>query len=186
MKNKINLLIITTLIVFGGYSLKAQSKVAHINVQELVESMPEFISSRSELMELQKAYESDFQEMQVELQNKVKQYDTESKNPLKFAEGWDSNADLVSQNEAENAKRFQELQGIEQSIQQYLAQAQQDLAKKEAELTQPIIKKANEAISKVGNAQGFDYVLDSSEGRGVVKMANGKDLLADVKKELGY
>ena len=57
-------------------------------------------------MELQKAYESDFQEMQVELQNKVKQYDTESKNPLKFAEGWDSNADLVSQNEAENAKRF--------------------------------------------------------------------------------
>ena len=169
MKNKINLLIITTLLVFGGYSLKAQSKVAHINVQELVESMPEFISSRSELMELQKAYESDFQEMQVELQNKVKQYDTEA----------------ATQTDEENAKRLQEVQGMEQSIRQYQAQAQQELQKKEFDLLKPITEKAQAAINKVAEALGFDYVLDSTQGQGVI-VAKGADLMEEVKKELGF
>ena len=49
----------------------------------------------------------------------------------------------------------------------------------------PITEKAKNAILKVGNSQGFDYVLDSSQGQGVI-MANGKDLLADVKSELGF
>ena len=33
--------------------------------------------------------------------------------------------------------------------------------------------------------QGFDYVLDSTQGQGVI-LANGKDLMADVKTELGF
>ena len=49
----------------------------------------------------------------------------------------------------------------------------------------PITEKAKNAILKVGDAQGFDYILDSSQGQGVI-MANGKDLLSDVKSELGF
>ena len=74
---------------------------------------------------------------------------------------------------------------MEQSIRQYQAQAQQDLQKKELDLLKPITEKAKNAILKVGNAQGFDYILDSSQGQGVI-MANGKDLLSDVKSELGF
>ena len=74
---------------------------------------------------------------------------------------------------------------MEQSIRQYQAQAQQDLQKKELDLLMPITEKAKNAILKVGNAQGFDYVLDSSQGQGVI-MANGKDLLTDVRTELGF
>ena len=74
---------------------------------------------------------------------------------------------------------------MEQSIRQYQAQAQQDLAKKEAELLEPILTQAKDAVVKVAKAQGFDYVLDSTAGQGVI-LADGKDLLADVKKELGF
>ena len=78
-----------------------------------------------------------------------------------------------------------EVQGMETRIRQYQAQAQQELSKKEAELLEPILKRAKEAVVKVAKAQGFDYVLDSTAGQGVI-LADGKDLLADVKKELGF
>ncbi|MBK86794.1 MAG: hypothetical protein CMC86_06320 [Flavobacteriaceae bacterium] len=169
MKHLKNLFLITAIITLCSFSLQAQSKVAHVNTQELVESMPEMQNAKSELEKLAKTYETDIQAMATELQNKIKQYDAESS----------------TKTDEENGKRLQEVQGMEQSIRQYQAQAQQDLQKKELELLKPITEKAKNAILKVGNDQGFDYVLDSSQGQGVI-MANGKNLLADIKSELGF
>jgi outer membrane protein len=169
MKHLKNLFLTTAIILACSFNAQAQSKVAHINTQELVEAMPEMKSAKSELEKLQKTYETDIQAMATELQNKIKQYDAESS----------------TKTDEENGKRLQEVQSMEQSIRQYQAQAQQDLQKKELDLLRPITEKAKNAILKVGNAQGFDYILDSSQGQGVI-MANGKDLLADVKSELGF
>ncbi|MAH20419.1 MAG: hypothetical protein CMB96_03115 [Flavobacteriaceae bacterium] len=168
MKNLRNVFA-ATLFIVGSFYTQAQSKVAHINTQELVESMPEMMNAKSELEKLAKTYETDIQAMATELQNKIKQYDAESS----------------TKTDEENGKRLQEVQSMEQSIRQYQGQAQQDLQKKEIELLKPITEKAKAAILKVGNDQGFNYVLDSSQGQGVI-MANGKDLLADVKAELGF
>ena len=169
MKHLKNLFIASTILLMSNLTLNAQSKVAHINTQELVEAMPDMKNAKSELEKLAKTYETDIQAMATELQNKIKQYDAESS----------------TKTDEENGKRLQEVQGMEQSIRQYQAQAQQDLQKKEIELLKPITETAKNAILKVGNSQGFDYVLDSSQGQGVI-MANGKDLLADVKSELGF
>ena len=169
MKHLKSLLLAATLILSASLTLQAQSKVAHINTQELVESMPDMKSAKSELEKLAKTYETDIQAMATELQNKITQYDAESS----------------TKTDEENGKRLKEVQSMEQSIRQYQAQAQQDLQKKELDLLRPITEKAKNAILKVGNAQGFDYVLDSSQGQGVI-MANGKDLLTDVKTELGF
>ena len=169
MKHLKNLLLTSAIILVFSFNAQAQSKVAHINTQELVESMPEMKSAKSELEKLAKTYETDIQAMATELQNKIKQYDAESS----------------TKTDEENGKRLQEVQSMEQSIRQYQAQAQQDLQKKELDLLKPITEKAKNAILKVGNAQGFDYILDSSQGQGVI-MANGKDLLSDVKSELGF
>ena len=46
-------------------------------------------------------------------------------------------------------------------------------------------KPSEAAIKKVAKAKGFQYVLDSTTGSGVL-VADGTDLLADVKKELGF
>ena len=169
MKHLKNLLLTSAIILVCSFNAQAQSKVAHINTQELVESMPEMKSAKSELEKLAKTYETDIQAIATELQNKIKQYDAESS----------------TKTDEENGKRLQEVQSMEQSIRQYQAQAQQDLQKKELDLLRPITEKAKNAILKVGNAQGFDYILDSSQGQGVI-MANGKDLLTDVKSELGF
>lgn len=168
MKNLRNVFA-ATLFIVGSICAQAQSKVAHINTQELVESMPEMMNAKSELEKLAKTYETDIQAMATELENKRKQYDAEAS----------------TKTDEENRKRAIEYQSMEQSIRQYQGQAQQDLQKKEIELLKPIIEKAKAAILKVGNNQGFDYVLDSGQNTGVL-MANGKDLLADVKAELGF
>ena len=41
------------------------------------------------------------------------------------------------------------------------------------------------AIQKVARAKGYQYVLDSTPGAGGVIMADGYNLLADVKADLG-
>lgn len=146
----------------------AQSKIAHVASQDLVESMPEFKDAQVQLEKLQKTYDTEIREMMNEAQKTMQRYESEAN----------------TKTEEENAKRAQELQSTQRRIQEHGQNAQQDLQKKEVDLLRPIYEKARVAIQKVARAQGFDYVLDSSNGSGVI-MADGKDLMPDVKAELG-
>ena len=163
-------LLFAAVLFMGATSLSnAQSKVAHINTQELIEAMPEMKVAEAEIQKLGKTYEAQIQDSITELQNKAKQYQAEAE----------------SQTDEENAKRAQEIDGMRQSIAQYQQQAAQDIEKQKFERLKPITEKAKAAIQKVARAQGFQYVLDSTVGGGVI-LADGKDLLNDVKKELGF
>jgi len=165
---QVKTLLLATILCIGTVSFtQAQSKVAHINTQELIQAMPEMKAAEAELKTLSETYQKDFQAMATEYQNTLKQFEAEAS----------------SKTEEENQKRGLELQEKQQRIQKFNADAQQDIAKKQEELIKPISEKAKAAILKVGKAQGFDYVLDSSVG--VAILTDGKDLLGDVKKELG-
>ncbi len=170
MKHLKTLLLAAALFIGSTSYIDAQSNVAHIDTQALIDAMPTAIAARSELEKLAKTYEADIRTMTTEYQNKVKQYDAEAS----------------TQTQEENQKRMQEVATMEQSIRQYQGQAQQDLQKKEQELFTPIYEEVKAAIQKVGKAQGFQYILDSREGSGTLLLADGKDLLVDVKKELGF
>lgn len=170
MKHLKKLLFATALFVGSMSFMNAQSNVAHIDTQALIDAMPKAIEARGELEKLAKTYEADIRTMATEYQNKLKQYDAEAS----------------TKTEEENTKRAQEVGEMRTSIEQYQGQAQQDLATKEKELFEPIYTEVRAAIEKVGKAQGFQYILDSREGSGTLLLADGKDLLADVKKELGF
>ncbi|TJY32508.1 OmpH family outer membrane protein [Pontimicrobium aquaticum] len=169
MKHLKTLVLAIALLVGSTSFMNAQSKVAHINTQELIAAMPETKAAQAELEKLGKTYEVQIQDMGKEYDKKVKQYDAEAS----------------TKTQEENQKRVQEVAAMEQNIRQFQAQAQQEMQKKEFDLLKPITEKAKEAILKVARAQGFHYVLDSTQGQGVI-LADGKDLLADVKKELGF
>ena len=169
MKHFRTLLFVAALFIGSTSFMNAQSKVAHINTQQLVEAMPKMKAAQGELEKLAKTYEADIQASVKEYTTKTKQYDAEAS----------------TKTDEENQKRLTEVTGMQQSIGAYQKQAQEDLQKKEAELMKPIYDEARAAIQTVAKAQGFDYVLDSMNGQGVL-FANGKDLLADVKKQLGF
>ena len=149
--------------------VQAQSKIAHINVTELLSQMPEMKAAQAELKKLEETYRADIQSSLDELKGKLTQYNNEAS----------------SMSQEENQKRALELQGFERNIGEAQQAAQQELAQKQSELFEPISKKAKEAIEKVAAAQGYDYVVDASPGAGVI-VAKGKDLLPDVKQELGF
>ena len=148
--------------------VNAQSKVAHIDVTQLLSSMPEMKTAEAELKKLQETYSADIENSMKEFQNKATQYQNES----------------PSKTEEENKKRSDELMGFQKNIGEAQQSAQQQLQKKQAELFGPISERAKVAIENVAAAQGIDYVLDAQPGSALI-VARGKNLLADVKKELG-
>lgn len=169
MKQVKKIAVALVLFVAATGFVNAQSKVAHINVQQLLSEMPEMKAAQAELKKLQETYRADIQSSMTELQNKYTQYSNEA----------------TSKSEEENQKRAQELQGFERNIQEAEQAAMQEMQKKQQELFAPISDKAKAAIEKVAAAQGFDYVIDASPGLSLI-VAKGKDLLPDVKKELGF
>lgn len=162
-------LFIALALILGATSFaNAQTKVAHIATQELIESMPAYKSAMSQLEKLQKTYDAEIKDMLAEAQGTMQRYQAEAE----------------TKTEEENAKRAGELQATERRIQEHSQKARQDLQKKETDLIRPVIEKARVAIQKVAKAKGYQYVLDSTTGTGVI-LADGYDLMADVKKELG-
>ena len=147
----------------------AQSKVAHIDTQKLIGEMPEVIAAQKQLEQLEKTYTSEIENTYKEFQTKAQTY----------------SADAANQTDVTNQARQKELETMQQNINQYRETAAQDLQKKQVEMMRPLYDKARAAIEKVAAAQGFDYVLDSTAGGSVI-MAKGKDLMADVKAELGF
>lgn len=142
---------------------------AHINVQQLLSEMPQMKSAQAELKKLEETYTANLQSAFEEFQNKAKQYESEA----------------PSKTQEENERRAIELQNMERNLGDARQTASQELQKKQAEMYQPILEMANNAVTKVANQLGYLYVLDASPGSGVI-VANGKDLMPEVKRELGF
>jgi len=164
---KIKLLAVVLVLFLGATQMSAQTKVAHIDTQELVASMPEMKAAANELEKISKTYETELRNLANTFEARVSRYEKEAD----------------SKSEEENMARAQELQEMQNNIQEYRQTAMRELEKKEQDIYQPLLEKAKKAIEKVGKQQGFDYILDSTLGSGVI-MAEGKDLLEDVQREL--
>jgi len=155
-------------LMFGALQFANAQKVAHINVKQLMENHPELLKAQKQIEVMAETYDKEYRGMVTEFSNKRDRYIAE--------EG------TVS--DAVNQERAVELQNIQKSIQDFMGDAQKKLGEKEQELTAPITEKTLAAIQKVARAKGYEFVLDSTIGSGVL-LADGPDLLNDVKKELG-
>ena len=149
--------------------VNAQVKIAHIEVQKLISEMPEVIAAQKELKKLEETYTADMESTYKELQTKAQTYA----------------ADASNQTEIINQKRQKELEDMQRGIQEFQQTVSQELQKKTMDMMQPLIEKAKTAIDKVAVQLGFEYILDSSQGGSVV-ISKGKDIMSEVKAELGF
>jgi outer membrane protein len=74
---------------------------------------------------------------------------------------------------------------LQARIQDYQVKAEEDIQKKYNELTEPIIKKVQDAINAVAAEGKYTYVFDSTPGKAVLFSDGGEDILPMVKKNLG-
>lgn len=146
----------------------AQSKIAHINSREFVQNLPSYKSAMTEVEQREKTYAKEIDDLLKEAQKTNERYQREA----------------GTKTEEENQKRAMELQEMQQSIMEYRQTASEDLQKKQEELMRPVLERARQVIQEVAREKGYDYVLDSSIGAGVL-MADGYDLMPDAKAAIG-
>lgn len=146
----------------------AQQKFGHINAQEVMASMPEFIKVRGEIEATAKQYENDLKAMQDELQRKAQEYD-KSKSTM---------------NETKQKETKQTLMDLQQKIQQAYQDNSQALQKAQQEKMAPITQRLVNAIQAVGKAGGYVYIMDTQMGIPYVSETLSKDVTAEVKAEL--
>jgi outer membrane protein len=158
------------IILFIGTQVSAQTKVAHIDLQALMTSMPEMKVAQDQMKKIQETYDKDYKNMVAEYQTKLQKYEQEA----------------PTAGEALNETRSKEMQDMGTRIQQFQQTAQKELGQKEIDLYKPIYEKAQKAIQKVGKTKGVSYVLDATSPGTVLFVEGGIDLLVDVKKELGF
>jgi outer membrane protein len=162
--------LVIALVLFIGTQINAQTKVAHIDVQELMTSMPEMKTAQTQLDKIKEQYDKEYRTMVQEYQTKMQKYEQEA----------------PTAGEATNEARSKEMQDMGGRIQQYQQSAGKELQQKEMDLLKPIFEKGQAAIQKVAKAKGVNYVLDATSPGTLLFVEGGIDLMADVKKELGF
>ncbi len=166
MKQIKTLLIAAILVIGASQTINAQAKTAHVDVSDIMSKMPAMLDAQKQLEKLSATYDADYKKMAEEFQAKLKKYDAES----------------ATVTEVINAERQKEVQDMQKRIQDFGQNAQKELQTKQEEITKPIYDKVRTSIQKVGKAKGFQYVLDGA----TLLLADGPNLTADVKKDLGF
>lgn len=159
-------LLIAAIAFLGAQTINAQAKVAHVDTYEILTKMPAMIDAQNQLKKLSETYDKEYKTLVDEYQAKIKKYDTESSTVT----------------DAVNQTRTTEVQDMIKRINEYKETAQNDLQKKESELMKPLQEKIKTSIQKVGKAKGFQYIMNAEN----LLLADGPDLTADVKKDLGF
>lgn len=167
MMKQIKTLLIAAILFIGANStITAQAKIAHVDTAEIMAKMPAMLDAQKQLETLSKTYDAEYKKMVDEYQSKLKKYEAES----------------ATVTDAVNGDRSKEVQDMQKRIVDYRDNAQKELQQKETDIVKPLMDKVKTSIQKVGKAKGYQYVVDGSS----LLLADGPNLTADVKKDLGF
>ena len=164
--NQIKTLVIAAIVFLGANQISAQTKTAHVDVNEIMAKMPAMLDAQKQLEKLSATYDAEYKKMVEEYQGKLKKYEAEA----------------ATETEAVNGERSKEVQDMQKRIVDFRDNAQKELQQKESDIVKPLMEKVRASIQKVGKAKGFQYVLDGSS----LLLADGTNLTVDVKKDLGF
>jgi outer membrane protein len=166
MKKVLKLTLAVVCVMFST-SLFAQ-KIGRISSQEVVVNMAEYKEAQTQLEALAKDLQAQMETIQVEMNTKIQEYQ----------KGAETMTDAVRQ------LKEKELNDLNTRLQEFNQVAQQELQKKEQELMEPIIKKANEAITEVSKAGGYTVIFETGSMI-YFDEAQVKDITPEVKAKLG-
>jgi outer membrane protein len=170
MRNALKILAVAVLVLIAGIS-KGQEKFGHINLQALIQLMPERTAAEADYTKQAKELEDMLTEMQKELETKYTDYLSKR----------DSLSEIVRK-----AKET-DLQDLQQKVQNFNQVAQQQLNQKQNDMLKPIFEKAQKAVGDVAKEKGLLYVFDVSGELGTVLYHSNEslDVLPLAKIKLG-
>lgn len=158
--------LVVAIILFGITQVQAQTKIAHVDTQEIMTKMPAMIDAQKQLEKLRDKYAQEYETMATEFKSKLNKYESEAETTTKEI----------------NEERGKEMQDMDKRIKDFGENAQKSLKDKENELAKPLMEKIRASITKVAKAKGYSYVADKAN----FIVAEGPDMTAEVKKDLGF
>lgn len=160
-------LLVILLVVLSFTASRAQSKIAYIDMQQLIFSMPETKRAYDTLQRYEEELVKDGELLVKEFQQKVDEFNK------------------VEPTLKEDIKqiRIKELETTKNSIEEYKVRMQQKLANRQQALTSPIVARAKKAVADLAAEKGYVCVLDSSKD--ILVAATCEDLLTPAKQKLG-
>lgn len=159
------LLLAVTVALFSINAANAQ-KYGHVNSGEILEVMPGIDSLQIKLAAFQADLQAMYESMMTEYQQKKEKFDRE----------------VGTMSTAVRQVREKELNDLGTRIQEFQANAQQDLEDKQYELAKPYQEAIQNAINKVAKEHGYAYIFDTKI---LLFYGGGEDITPLVKKELG-
>ncbi len=171
MRNLLKIFTVAALLMTAGFVNGQEAKFGHIDLQALIQVMPERATAEAEYAKQAKELEDQMGTMQSELEAKYKEYVAKR----------DSLSEIV------RVAKETDIQDLQQRIQNFSQVAQQQLSQKQNEMLKPIFEKAQKAVGDVAKEKGLIYVFDVSGELGTVLYRSNEsvDVLPLAKTKLG-
>ena len=149
----------------------SQSKIGHINSEQIMQTLPEAQDAQKSLDGMVAQWEAELQKMQADWKKKFDEYDKKK---------------LILTDQA-RADQEKELRDLEQGIADYRNRKfgqNGELFQKQNEVMKPIQNKMFKILEDIAKDGGYDYVFDKS-GEVLLLYANDKnDLTTEVLKRM--
>jgi len=158
-------IVFAIILVFSIQWTNAQMKLAHVNSQRLLDSLPSYLKAESDLKKFQDNGIADLGVLEKQINEAYVKLDG-IKNDL-----------TPTMLKIEQEK----IMGMEQRYQQTQTQLQQQLQTLANEYNQPILDRLQKAVEIVADRKKVNYVLDTSK---LLYSKAGMDITMEVKAEL--
>ncbi len=158
-------LILALVVFFTAATAMAQSKVAHVNTQDLLDTMPSRKEAINKLKEFETKGMMELQEMEKAFQESMASFEAKKKDLTPF---------LLKVEEDKLNEMYQRIEKRQQSLQQELQMYSQELNK-------PILERVEKAIGIVADLKKLSYVIDEST---TLYRKGGMDITKEVMVEL--
>lgn len=170
LTNKFRVIVLALALFLGG-SLFAQSadRIAFVNTDQILESMPTIDKAKAEVKDLNQKYKDELQLMQNEYNKKYSDF-------ISYQTSMAENIRL---------RRMQELYELEQQINNFMEVAQKDVLDREEELLNPLRASIKTAVYQVGVEGNFVCVYDLANPAILFVTPDAVDITSLVKSKLG-
>jgi len=171
MKTFLKLFIVIIFLSSGSIYAQKILKIGHINSATLMDAMPEKAEADAALLTQQNSMRDQLDAMTVDFNKLYDDYLTKA----------DSLQPLI------RTTKEQELEDLQTRIKSFQTTADQALRDKQAELYNPIVEKARNAIQEVAKEQNYSYIFDTNpQATSVLYFPeDSDDILPLVKTKLG-
>ena len=165
--NKIKYLIL--LMLFLSFSA-AEIKIGYVDSNEIMSKFEEVRQVQVDLEKEQRRLESEFNSLVTQLDSLQQDYERQR----------------LLMSETRRQEKENEIINMKKSAEEFQLKKfgpEGEIYRKQNELLKPVLSKIDDAIQKVGNEQGYDFILDAMSGA-LLYALDSHNLTEDVMDEL--